>query len=49
MGPSAGFPSWIADAAKGSDVTIGAPLASVAALAELCALLDRLHSGSQTR
>jgi hypothetical protein len=40
-----GFPSWMADAAKASDLTLGTPLVSAAALAELCALLDRLHSG----
>jgi hypothetical protein len=43
-GTIGGFPSWIADAAKSSDVTVGIPLASAAALAELCALLGRLHS-----
>jgi hypothetical protein len=44
-GTIGGFPSWIADSAKASDVTVGTPLASAAALAELCALLGRLHSG----
>ena len=44
-GTIGGFPSWIADAAKASDVTVGEPLASITALAELRALLDRLHSG----
>ena len=43
-GTIGGFPSWIADSAKASDVTVGRPLASAAALAELCALLGRLHS-----
>jgi hypothetical protein len=43
-GTIGGFPSWIADAAKSSDVTVGTPLASAAALAEVCALLGRLHS-----
>jgi hypothetical protein len=43
-GTIGGFPSWIADSAKASDVTMGTPLASAAALAELCALLGRLHS-----
>ena len=44
-GTIGGFPSWIADSAKASDVTVGRPLASAAALAELAALLGRLHSG----
>ncbi len=44
-GTIGGFPSWIADAAKASDITVGPPLASAAALAELWALLERLHSG----
>jgi hypothetical protein len=44
-GTIGGFPSWIADAATSSEVTVGAPLASAAALTELCALLRRLHSG----
>ena len=44
-GTIGGFPSWIADSAKASDVTVGTPLASAAALAELAALLGRLHSG----
>jgi hypothetical protein len=44
-GTIGGFPSWIADSAKASDVNVGTPLASAAALAELCALLSRLHSG----
>jgi hypothetical protein len=43
-GTIGGFPSWIADATKASDFTVGRPLASAAALAELRALLDRLHS-----
>jgi hypothetical protein len=43
-GTIGGFPSWIADSAKASDVTVGRPLVSAAALAELCALLGRLHS-----
>jgi hypothetical protein len=44
-GTIGGFPSWIADAVGSSHVTVGTPLASAAALAELCALLGRLHSG----
>lgn len=44
-GTIGGFPSWIADSAKASDVTVGTPLASAAALAELAALLGRLYSG----
>jgi len=44
-GTIGGFPSWIADPVGASDVTVGTPLASAAALAELCAWLRRLHSG----
>jgi hypothetical protein len=43
-GTIGGFPSWVADATKTPDVTIGTPLASAAALVELRTLLDRLHS-----
>lgn len=43
-GTIGGFPSWIADATKAPDVSIGTPLASAAALVELRTLLDRLHS-----
>jgi hypothetical protein len=42
-GTIGGFPSWIADAAKASEVTVGTPLVSAAALAELHTLLDRLR------
>jgi hypothetical protein len=44
-GTIGGFPSWMADAAQSSTVTLGPPLASVTALAALRALLDTLHSG----
>lgn len=43
-GTIGGFPSWIADVAAASDFTVGTPLASAEALAELCELLNRLHS-----
>lgn len=46
-GTIAGFPSWITDATKSPDFTVGAPLTSAAALAELRKLLDSLHSNSQ--
>jgi hypothetical protein len=46
-GTIGGFPSWIADAAKASEVTSGTPLVSAAALAELHTLLDRLRSGAK--
>jgi hypothetical protein len=46
-GTIGGFPSWIADAAKTSDVTVGEPQASAAALAELCALLRILPPDKQ--
>src|SRR3954453_6614893 len=38
------FPAWMADVARSADFTVGPPLASTAALADLRALLDRLHS-----
>ena len=46
-GSIGGFPSWIADSTKSSTFTIGPPLASAVALAELRKLLDSLHSNSQ--
>jgi hypothetical protein len=46
-GTIGGFPAWIAEATKASDVTIGTPLVSVSALAALRTLLDRLHSASK--
>jgi len=46
-GTVGGFPSWIADAAKASEVAVGAPLVSAVALAELHTLLDRLRSGAK--
>jgi hypothetical protein len=39
------FPAWMADVTSSADFTVGTPLASAAALADLRALLDRLHSG----
>ena len=42
-----GFPSWIADATKSPNFTVGPPLTSAVALAELRKLLDSLHSNSQ--
>jgi hypothetical protein len=46
-GTIGGFPSWVADAARGAGFTTGSPLVSVVALAELRTLFDNLHSGSQ--
>jgi hypothetical protein len=46
-GTIGGFPAWIADAAKASDITVGTPVTSAAALVELRTLLDRLHSDSK--
>lgn len=46
-GTIGGFPSWIADPAKGANVSVGVPVTSAAALAELRTLLDSLHSNSQ--
>jgi hypothetical protein len=46
-GTIAGFPSWIADPTKSPNFTVGPPLTSAAALAELRKLLDSLHSNSQ--
>ena len=46
-GSIGGFPSWIADPTKCSNSTIGSPLTSAAALAQLRTLLDSLHSNSQ--
>lgn len=42
-----GFPSWIVDPTKGPGFTVGPPLTSAVALAELRELLDSLHSNSQ--
>ncbi|HTF62213.1 MAG TPA: hypothetical protein VK638_05810, partial [Edaphobacter sp.] len=39
-GTIGGFPSWIADAAKASDITVGTPIISAAALVELRTLLE---------
>ena len=46
-GTIGGFPSWIADAKKSPDFTLGPALTSAAALAELRKLLDSLHSNSR--
>ena len=46
-GTIGGFPSWISDAEKASEVALGTPLVSVAALAELHTLLGRLRSGAK--
>ena len=46
-GTIGGFPSWIADPTRTPNFTVGPPLASAAALAELRKLLDTLHSNSQ--
>jgi hypothetical protein len=46
-GSIGGFPSWIADPTKSSTFTVGPPLTSAVALAELRKLLDSLHSNSQ--
>lgn len=46
-GTIGGFPSWIADVAKASEVAVGTPLVSAAALAELHTLLERLRSGAK--
>jgi hypothetical protein len=46
-GSIGGFPSWIADPTKCPNFTIGPPLTSAAALAQLRTLLDSLHSNSQ--
>jgi hypothetical protein len=46
-GTIGGFPSWIVDAVKASDITVGTPVASAAALDELRLLLDGLHSDSK--
>ena len=43
-GTIGGFPSWMADAAQSSAVTVGSPLVSITALAALRTLLDTLHS-----
>ena len=45
-GTIGGFPSWITDPATNANVSVGAPLTSAAALAELRTLLDSLHSNS---
>jgi hypothetical protein len=46
-GTTGGFPSWIADAAKASEIAVGTPLVSASALAELHTLLGRLRSGAK--
>ena len=46
-GTIGGFPSWIADPTKSPTFTVGPPLTSAVALAELRKLLDSLHSNSQ--
>src|ERR1035441_4376262 len=46
-GTIGGFPAWMSDASSCSGCTVGAPLVSVAALAELHVLLSGLHSDSQ--
>ena len=46
-GTIGGFPSWIADPTKCPNLTVGSPLTSAAALAQLRTLLDSLHSNSQ--
>src|ERR1700755_501864 len=46
-GTIGGFPSWIADPAKCPNFIVGSPLTSAAALGQLRALLDSLHSNSQ--
>jgi hypothetical protein len=46
-GTIGGFPAWMSDASSCSICTVGAPLVSVAALAELRILLGSLHSDSQ--
>lgn len=46
-GTIGGFPSWIADPTKSANFTIGSPMTSASALAELRKLLDSLHSNSQ--
>ena len=46
-GTIGGFPAWIADAAKASEVAVGEPLVSASALAELRALLSQLRSGAK--
>jgi hypothetical protein len=46
-GSIGGFPSWIADPTKSPNFTLGSPLTSAAALAQLRTLLDSLHSNSQ--
>jgi len=48
-GTIGGFPSWITDPATNANVSVGAPLTSAAALAELRTLLDSLHSNSPRR
>ena len=46
-GTIGGFPSWIADPTKSPNFTVGSPLTSAAALAQLRTLLDSLHSNSR--
>ncbi len=46
-GTIGGFPSWVADPARGALSTKGSPLVSAVALTRLRALLDSLHSFSQ--
>lgn len=45
-GTIGGFPSWVAEVNRDA-FSVGVPLVSAGALAELRALLDHLHSGSQ--
>ena len=46
-GTIGGFPSWIADPTRTPNFTVGPPLTSAAALAQLRTLLDGLRSNSQ--
>jgi hypothetical protein len=46
-GTIGGFPSWIADPTESPNFTVGPPVTSAVALAELRKLLDSLHSNSQ--
>jgi hypothetical protein len=46
-GTIGGFPSWIADPTRTPNFTLGPPLTSAAALAQLRTLLDGLRSNSQ--
>jgi hypothetical protein len=46
-GTIGGFPSWVADPAESLNITVGTPLTSAAALAELRTLLDSVHSSTR--